>query len=55
MFFLLENWTLINSILDLCEEMFEDVQDPREISIYDVYAIEMYIEELQKRRKNFKI
>ena len=51
MFFLLENWTLVNSILDLCEEIFDGVQDPREISIYDIYAIEMYIDELKKRRR----
>lgn len=53
MFFLLENWSLINDILDLCETMFEDVKDPREIDIYDMYAMEVYIDELKNRRRKF--
>lgn len=53
MFFLLENWSLINDILDLCATMFEDVKDPREIDIYDMYAMEVYIDELKNRRRKF--
>ena len=53
MFFLLENWSLINDILDLCETMFEEVKDPREIDIYDMYAMEVYIDELKNRRRKF--
>lgn len=52
LFFLLENWTLVNDILDLTSKIFKDVQDPREIDICDMYAIETYIDELEKRRKN---
>lgn len=52
LFFLLENWTLVNDILDLTSKIFKDVQDPREINICDMYAIETYIDELEKRRKN---
>lgn len=52
LFFLLENWTLVNDILDLTSKVFKDVQDPREIDICDMYAIETYIDELEKRRKN---
>lgn len=52
LFFLLENWTLVNDILDLASKIFKDVQDPREIDICDMYAIETYIDELEKRRKN---
>ena len=51
LFFLLENWTLVNDILDLTSKIFKDVQDPREIDICDMYAIETYIDELEKRRK----
>lgn len=53
MFFLLENWILINSILDLCEEMIDGVQDPREIDMYNVYALGTYMDELEKRRRKF--
>lgn len=49
-FFLLDNWTLINDILDSVEEIFEDVEDPRDISIYDIYAIQIHLDELRKRR-----
>lgn len=52
LFFLLENWTLVNDILDLTSKIFKNVQDPREIDICDMYAIETYIDELEKRRKN---
>ena len=52
LFFLLENWTLVNDILDLTSKIFKDVQDPREIDTCDMYAIETYIDELEKRRKN---
>lgn len=52
LFFLLENWTLVNDILDLTSKIFKDVKDPREIDICDMYAIETYIDELEKRRKN---
>lgn len=52
LFFLLENWTLVNDILDLTSKIFKDIQDPREIDICDMYAIETYIDELEKRRKN---
>lgn len=52
LFFLLENWTLVNDILDLTSKIFKDVQDPRDIDICDMYAIETYIDELEKRRKN---
>ena len=52
LFFLLENWTLVNDILDLTSKIFKDVQDPREIDVCDMYAIETYIDELEKRRKN---
>lgn len=54
MFFLLENWALINDILELDEEMFEGVQDSRDINVYDIYTMEIYLEELKKRKKNIK-
>lgn len=55
MFFLLENWTLINDILDMDEKIFDGVQDPRDIDIYDIYAMEVYIDELKSRRRKFQV
>ena len=55
MFFLLENWSLINDILDMDEKIFDGVQDPRDIDIYDIYAMEVYIDELKSRRRKFQV
>lgn len=55
MFFLLENWALINDILDMDEKIFDGVQDPRDIDIYDIYAMEVYIDELKSRRRKFQV
>lgn len=54
LFFLLDNWVLINDILDNVTEIFDGVTDPRDIDIYDIYAIQIHLEELKKRRNNLK-
>lgn len=54
LFFLLDNWVLINDILDNVSEIFDGVTDPRDIDIYDIYAIQIHLEELKKRRNNLK-
>lgn len=49
-FFLLDNWVLVNDILDGITKMLDGVRDPREIDIYDIYAMQIHIDELNKRR-----
>ncbi len=48
--FICDNWVLINEILDGIGELLADVEDPRDIDICDIYAMQILVEELNKRR-----
>lgn len=48
--FILDNWLLINEIIDGIDKMLDGVQDPRDIDACDIYAMQVLVEELNKRR-----
>ena len=48
--FLLDNWNLLNEMIDETGEMVADVIEPLDIDIYKVYTVQALIEELDKRR-----
>lgn len=48
--FILDNWVLINEIINGITNLLADVQDPRDIDICDIYAMQVLVDELNKRR-----
>lgn len=48
--FILDNWILINDIIDGITSLVKDVQDPRDIDICNIYAMQVLVDELNKRR-----
>ena len=48
--FILDNWILINEIINGITNLLADVQDPRDIDICNIYAMQVLVDELNKRR-----
>lgn len=48
--FILDNWVLINEIINGITNLLADVQDHRDIDICDIYAMQVLVDELNKRR-----